>query len=84
MRIFTLAAAILLGLFLNVGTTNAAEKSTTISSNVLAQLGLAGIEQVSDEEGMEIRGKGYWGHHHHHGHHHHGHYYGHGHKHKHK
>jgi hypothetical protein len=92
MRLSILAAAILLGLLLNVGSTSAAEKATTkttttVSDNALADLGLAGLEQVSDAEGMEIRGKG-WGHHHHHHHHHghhghHGHHH-HGHKHKHK
>jgi hypothetical protein len=89
MRVPILAVAIVLGLFLTVGSTTAAEqKSTSVSENVLADLGLAGMEAVSDDEGMQIRGKGFkgHGHHGHHGHGHHGHHghHHHGHKHKHK
>jgi len=59
MKASSIAVALVLGLLLSAGTAKA-EQAGAISDDVLAQMGLGGMEQVSDEAGMDIRGKG-WG-----------------------
>ena len=59
MRASGLLVAVVCGLILNAGGLKAADKAGAISQGTLAQLGLSGMQPVSDEEGMHIRGKGW-------------------------
>ena len=59
MKTSMLVMSAFLGLVLNGVVANAADNSAPISDSVLAQMGMAGMQTVSDEVGMQIRGKGF-------------------------